>query len=402
MNLKYSFLLFLTIPAFFYSCGFLSPPVTSTGEIPAYEVIGRQDSLISDRPGGFWYALPKTRLDLTITMKKTDLIKGPFSAYAGKYLGIDNVINTNTAYWQISEIMIKPVPVPDPDHLYFVALGNLDSSSIPVSMMMNISNMGLLTGNKASEESQMIEKTSIVQPKFSYSSVFKYYSENNLFETVDTVVEKVSMDSVTIEKTVLKTKMVEKPLEQKAKEASDYIHKLKDQRISLLTGYQEIPYDPVTMKFMAGELEQMEKEYIELFTGITVETAYQQTFSITPERKDDCTPIPLTRFSTQDGIISFESPKGEMVFVQVCSQGISASKTGIVDHQQGKSGSISSRGFVYRIPEWSQISVFLGSKVQKEVELPVPQFGTIDRLPGYVTHFVMDPETGAVLQVQYP
>lgn len=394
------------------------PKITSSPKPfqPPFMVIGAGDSIIPQTTGGICYMLPKTRFDVTLHMKKTELVKGPFAAYAGKYLGIDNVINTNTSYWQIEEIEIHSTPVPDTDHLYYVAMGEMDSSSVPVAFQMNFSNIGMLTGASPMGDSKTFENTSISLSNLGYSNVFKYYSENNLFESADTVIERVLLDSVTVEKTVIKKKMVEKPLEQRAKETADLILKLKDQRLSLLTGYHEVPYDPVTMKYMADELEKMEREYIELFTGITIQSRVKRSFTYTPTSADDCIPMAMLRFSSQDGILPAESSKGEIIYIQCCSQGVAAARsrfpvkvpdTEVVDTladvpQVPVAVCKKSYGFVYRIPEWGKVTVYLGSKVQKEIGVQIPQFGTTERLPWFITKFNMDPETGAINQVRYP
>jgi hypothetical protein len=372
-----------------------------TPETPSYQVIGIGDSSVIPRPGGIVYALPKSRLDVTIYMKRTDMVKGPFASWAGKYLGIDNVINSNATTWQITDIAIKPIPVPDTAHLYYIALGALDTASVPVSLIINLSNSGFITGVWNGGDVPRIENTSIALNKPGYSSVFKYYAESNLFETVDTVVERVAVDSVMVEKTVLRTKMVEKPVEQRAKEAADFIQKLKDQRISLLTGYQEVPYDQAAIRYMAEEVEKMEQDYIELFTGISVESSHKKTVSLTPEIKDNCIPVPVARFSVQDGILPLESNKGELIYIQICAQGVAAAAARFNLSGPGDKRA-DNNGFVYRIPEWSMVTVWLGARQQKEFSMMIPQFGTTARLPWFVTKFEMDPGTGAVTRMIYP
>ncbi|MFO7722292.1 MAG: DUF4831 family protein [Bacteroidales bacterium] len=372
-----------------------------TPAAPSYQVLGIGDSAAVSRPGGLMYALPKSRLDITIYMKRTEMVKGPFSAWAGKYLGIDNVINSNGIFWEITDIAIRPIPIPDTTHLYYVALGAIDTASFPSSLIINMNSSGFLTGVWNSEESKQIENTSIELIKPGFSSVFKYYAESNLFETTDTVVERIAVDSVMVEKTILRKKMVEKPAEQRAKEAADFIQKLKDQRISLLTGYQEVPYDQAAIRYMAEEIEKMERDYIELFTGLAVETSHKKTVGMTPEIQDNCIPVPVARFSAQEGLLPVESNKGELIYIQICAQGVAQAGRRLIadvvpeNHPENN-------GFVYRIPEWSLVTLWLGARQQKEFSLMIPQFGTTARLPWFVTNFVMDPETGAVTRIIHP
>ncbi len=385
----------------FTSCFRQAAPPHKPFEPPVF-VAGVTDTLPAGNDAGVWYMLPKSRFEINVYLKRTELVKGPFSSFAGKYLGIDNVINSNTTAWQIEDIDVRATPVPDPDHLYFLAFSSGDSVPVPLELQININNIGVLSGATPTEDTRTFDATTISVSGFNYSSVFKFNAESNLFETIDTVIEKVQLDSVTVEKTVLKKKMVEKPMEQRAKEAADLIMKLRDQRLSLLTGYQEIPYDPATIKYMAGELEKMENEYIELFTGITIQTSHKRSFNYIPAPADDCIPVAMMRFSPQEGLLPAENKKGELMYVQFCSQGVRESRLKF-QTQHIKDSLMTEKnfntGFVYRNPEWAMVSVYLGNKVQKEAGFQIPQLGTVERLPWFITRFVIDPETGALISI---
>lgn len=370
--------------------------------LPPFEVVEHTPDSGLNLSGGVYYMLPKSRFEIKIQVRKTDLIKGPYADFAGKYLGIDNVINSSVTVWQIDEISVFSYAVPDTSQLYYVALREPSVSSIPANFQLNFNNLGAITGSVTTADIFLPESTSISAPGISYSDVFKFYAESNLFETVDTIVERVALDSVMVEQTILKKKMVEKPLEQRAKEASEIIQEIKEQRLRLLTGYHEIPYDPVTMKYMDGELEKMEQDYIELFTGLKVETTFFRSFFFTPELPDDCIPLTMTRFSQQDGILPIENNRGEIMYVRFCSQGVSAAQKRFLSPDSLNKENKIHTGFVYRIPEWASVTIYLGNKVQKEINMPLPQFGGTARLPGFISQFKMDPETGAILNVKYP
>ncbi len=377
-------------------------PVVQKPFVPPFRVMEAGDTQELKVPGGIYYTLPQSRLEVTFTLTRIEQVKGPYAGFAGKYLGIDNVISANSVTWQIDDISISSVAIPDTAQTYYIAMGEGDSASVPLSLIINLNAMGALSGTTPGASVQQVENNFISPSRSRYSSVFKYFSEDNLFEVVDTVIEKVTSDTQTIETKVLQKKMVEKPAEQKAKEAADFIQKIKDLRISLLTGYQEIPYDPATIRYMATELEQMEMDYIELFTGVSLATTYKRTFVYIPKKQDDCLPVSIGRFSTAEGFLPNESPRGEPVFIQVCSQGGTAAghmNQPLFVHSKPAENQ---QGFVYRIPEWSVVSIYLGQKLQKDMGILIPQLGSVQRLPWFVTHFELDPETGAIIRIQYP
>jgi hypothetical protein len=272
---------------------------------------------------------------------------------------------------------------------------------IPVSMMFHFNNIGVFSGNTPAEDSRVYETSTIQGTGGYYSSVFKYHAESNLFETIDTIVERVMLDSVSVEKTVLRKKLVEKPMEQRAKETSDLILKLREERLRILTGYQEIPFDPSTIRFMVGELERMEREYIELFTGLTSQTNHTRRFYFTPTPGDNCMPVPMIRFSAQEGVLPLEGSRGDVMYIQCCAQGVKDARNRF-RMDLDSLANLHNTGFVYRNPEWAMLTIFLGSRMQKEIGFQVPQYGTSERLPWFVTKFSLDSETGALIQVRYP
>jgi len=178
--------------------------------VPPFVVIGADDTLVPVKPGGIWYLLPQTRIEVVVHAKRTELVKGPYAAFAPRYLGIENVINTQTVFWQLEDIELNTTPVPDPSQLYYVSIGNMDSVSIPFSMHLNFNSFGTLTGSETIESNYRVGRTFMSPPQPTYSSVFKHHAESNLFEMVDTIIERVVMDSITVETKVLRTKMVER------------------------------------------------------------------------------------------------------------------------------------------------------------------------------------------------
>jgi len=399
--LLFSALLFLLVT----SCHrFFSETPVSKPFTPPFIVLGEHDTLIPAKPGGIWYMLPQSMIEVTVHTQRTELVKGPYAAFASKYLGIDNVITNNHIYWQLEDITIGTTPVPDPDHLYYVSLGDADSVEIAIPLELYVNPQGSITCAAGAGKRFTVGQSFMAAPQPDYSSVFKLHAESNLFEKIDTIIEQVMQDSIKVEKRVLRTKMIEKPIEQRAKETADLILKMREDRIRLLVGFQEIPYDPVTIKYLVDELERVEREYIELFTGLRLETKHSRSFFIIPKQSDDCVPIPMMRFSSQEGVSPASHSRGQLLYLQVCSEGVSEaiSRFRFLNVHDTLKSQLPATGFVYRNPEWTKISVYLGNALQKEVGVQIPQFGRVERLPWNVTRFNMDPETGSVRFLQIP
>jgi hypothetical protein len=75
-----------------------------------------------DKPksGGVYYSLPKTIVTVEVTLNKTYKVKGPYSSYAQKYLGLSNIITENSTSYDLAGITLNSYSVPDPDQYYFV------------------------------------------------------------------------------------------------------------------------------------------------------------------------------------------------------------------------------------------------------------------------------------------
>ena len=72
--------------------------------------------------GGIYYSLPKTAITVEVTISKIYNIKGPYSAYASKYLGLSNVIKENSISYSLDDIQVKSHALPDPDQSYFIQI----------------------------------------------------------------------------------------------------------------------------------------------------------------------------------------------------------------------------------------------------------------------------------------
>ena len=55
-------------------------------------------------------------------VNKVYKIKGPYADLANKYLGITNVINENSNYFELADIQINSYSIPDTDQYYFVEI----------------------------------------------------------------------------------------------------------------------------------------------------------------------------------------------------------------------------------------------------------------------------------------
>ena len=119
-----------------------------------------------------------------------------------------------------------------------------------------------------------------------------------------------------MERQYLKRTIVEKSPDQKAKEAADFIAKIKDNRFNLISGYQEVNYNKETLEYMDSQLKVLEKEYLKLFTGISIHKTLTFSYKYIPLSNQINTEIPIFKFSKSKGTMELDEPGGKVVTIK--------------------------------------------------------------------------------------
>lgn len=364
----------------------------------SYNVIKVDSSTIENSGEGYYYALPRTIITIDISVTKNDVYKGVYAEYASKYLGIKNASQSNVTTYELSDIRINSYAEPDPDNFYFVDLNKYRASKSQ-SMFLCLRESGLIQDINDNSDAAIKQEEKALEEKNSinYAETFKYFADDNLVEKIDTIFEKVNIDTATIEKMILKRTFVEKSMEEKAKEASEFIKKIKAQRFDILTGAQEVAYSDATIKVMISELERLEKEYLMLFIGTTSKETLHYRYYYIPESQVYSASVPLFRFSKFTGIVADNYEAGEVVSIRVDrSQNTQKLEAFMKTATNGKS----THGFYYRIPEYAKFSINQGKVIKAEAAFLVNQFGLVASLPPANLKVQFFPNTGAIRKVE--
>lgn len=362
------------------------------------DVVKVSNNTVVPKAEGFYYALPRTVITVDITVTKTDRNKGVYAEYASKFLGIKNALLANVTNYELSDIHINSFSEPDPENFYFVNLSKFRPSKRN-TLYASLKESGLIQDINYSVETSAINKENptIEKKDVDYSETFKYIADQNFIEKIDTIFEKIAQDSTTIEKMILKKTIVEKSLEERAKEAADFIKKVKDQRFDILTGAQEVAYTDATIKVMISELERLEKEYLTLFIGTSSTETLHYRYYYYPESQVYSASIPLFKFSKFNGIVNENYEAGETVYIKVDR----AMNTQILEKFIKDNPSESKRhGFYYRIPENAKFSIQQGKSLKAEASFLVSQFGPITSLPAKSFKIEYFPNTGGIKRIE--
>ena len=338
---------------------------------------------------GVVYALPKVVLKLDVWIEKIEYVKGPYAFYADRLLGLSDIISTNTVTYDIAEIKISESYISDLDQLYIMNTSNVSGKSDNGNFLM-MSETGYISGR--SDLSNTLGDNSeqdVVEIIRKGDRSFKYYADANLVDKVDTIIRRVDIDTATIEKAIIKRTSIEKDMSQRAQDAATYYMEIRQNRIELISGFQEVAYSEGAISLMNNELKQLENDYLNLFIGKTLISDEHYVFYYTPTSNQPNIIAPIFKFSTDKGINYLTSSGGEKVSVAIKSNGLSEK---LLDADV----SSSVNGVVYRFPESAEVWVKYSTKEFDKQLMQIPQLGKLQVLNSHQNTFELYPTSGGI------
>jgi len=350
-------------------------------------------SVISAESNGLFYSLPQTVIQVDIIVNKIQKVKGPFSEYADQMLGLSQVTTVNSTEYELKDIRITSYNEPDPSEYYFIQMPDKQKDRKTVELFLSddgvISGAGILNQDNSSKRQRSIDLSAsrIDMPEVTNPSVF---------ERMDTVIKRISLDSTIIEQKFFRKTSAAKSVEQKAREASEFILKLDESMFNLINGYQEVNYEKGTMEFMYNQMNSMKKDYLELFKGVTSTSNETYTFYYVVDKNNPTET--LCRFSISKGILPKSSTLGDFVQIQTTS----LNKTNALKAETEKlnASQRSSHGLYYRIPDKADVIVRVGGQVKLETQFVINQLGVVTFLPASsLRNISIDNNTGTLRRV---
>lgn len=313
---------------------------------------------------GIYYALPRTVIQLDLMVDKTELVEGPFSDYA-YMVGADDVITKNGVEYLLKDVVMRTCAEADPNATFFVAMNPKKGEGLP----FNLNEKGILVGVGMEADSRWTpSEPSVKVQTMTSDKSFKYqYSSNGV-----------------------------RSEEQQARLAAEMIGRIREEKIKLLTGFQETAFTLDTYRQMYADLDEMEAEYLSLFIGKRVITPVVQTVYVTLTKD-----VPLQTvgsFSKENGFSS-SAFGGNNITVQA----ISLQTTGSINALSNSAvESLSHENkLFYRIPETVSVKVTMGGEVVVESRETLAQFGVFMLAPLGRTKIMLDPNTGQIVSMGF-
>jgi Domain of unknown function (DUF4831) len=305
--------------------------------------------------GGVVYALPRTGIRILVEVEQVKLFRGPYFAYAQKYLGINDAAKTDEENWTITGLKMETFGEPDPNAVY-KATGN-------ISTLLSLSDDGVLLGINSSVK-QTVNKI-----------VTNFYPPKQL--VAEDIWADVSMHSFVVGKDSTKRAGTNfKSFEEKAAEAASDILKLRKKKaMTLASKSDKLPPDGAAYQVMTVELDKILDNYVALFSGKRIKKTYQLSFDVVPDGKANKGLVAF-RFSPTAGVLPENNVSGKPIMLEIepnneLKQKIDASGT----------NEASTKGIYYRIPVVAQARLLSGADILAQARFPIAQFGVITSLP---------------------
>lgn len=339
---------------------------------------------------GIVYTLPRTRIHVDLWISKTQQYPGPLAEFAAEYLGIDEVITKNTVTYSIEKATINTSLEADPGQVYLVEKEEKSSGETWISFGGSAPVLTLETFDKTISPQGFSSWNKDLYLAPGQAHLFSKYTDSPRRDVIDTIIRKVSIDTLVFEKKIYKHSMVEFTDREKAMEASEQIRQIERDKYNLLIGYQETAYSRETLEFMINELEMQRMEYLSLFSGVSVKETYKFDYIVIPEAGHEGLTYKIAGFSKSNGIIA---PDGQNdLTVDIIPDETNILSKGFIENQ-------SITGIVYRVPVSVLAVLSYQGKEMDSQRIEVMQLGSIIALPPEVKRVEFNPETGRLQSV---
>jgi hypothetical protein len=341
---------------------------------------------------GIIYSLPRTVLVADLEFTRTDRIPGPYHAFAGELLGIEQVVEERSVSYTLDHASVTAYTEPDPEHIYLIEMDEKSEEAVLLEFAAN----GLMLGSKTTLPDEQVTMKWIGEPSgqsYDLNEIFPVYREASLKEVIDTITRVVTFDTLTYTEKILKRLMILQSEREKAAEASTLIHDIGQDQYTLLVGYQETAYSHDAIKYMHDQLESQRRNYLQLFTGVTRKERMNARFFILPDAGMMEEPFRLAGFSEVSGLIAVTGSDDVLLTIEA---------SGVAEKIGSASPPVAgASGYYYRIPETCEVSILFDGEMMARENIIINQAGVVRNLPPGVTDVGFDAVTGGIKRVVF-
>ncbi|MGA1976481.1 MAG: DUF4831 family protein [Bacteroidales bacterium] len=322
--------------------------------------------------GSLVYALPRSVFTVKVTLERRIEIPGPYAAYAGDFLGLKNVIDKKAERWSLRSISVNSHEEADPSEYYII-----NARDVFITNVLSMKKEGLILDLNPGSDFRNEAVETGKETNFNQFVPDDLGSDEYVEIQSDTVFRRVRVDSVFIRIPYVVEKKKPLTTEQIAERAAKRLLELRDGKIMILTGEANVfPQSDASI----NEINRLQKEYTELFTGRTFTESRLFSYDFIPEKENSGKPVTLFMLSDSAGPMEAGSGIGKPVRIEVLPEQKTKDITIISAGEQSKGNSTNDKLF-YRIPDLAVIRISLDGKTLYSSRRLVYQMGEVMQLP---------------------
>ena len=305
-------------------------------------------------------------------MERTIEKPGPYARFAGDLLGLNNVIQSESELWSIEGITVKTHEELDPSEYYVIESNNLFQTNV-LALKKEGLILDLNPGIFYSSENLIGPKEHAINQFHSYD----LGSDEYFLLQRDTAYKRISVDSTFIRIPYIVEKKKKLPIDQLAERAARRLMEMRDGKHLILSGEANVfPQNDAAI----NEMNRIEKEYMELFTGKILTESRIFSYQIIPGKEMMGRPVTLFQFSELTGPVTGTINSGIPVTVELIPEQKTKDLT-IINKQKAESDAPGFDKLYYRVPDVADMKISLGTEVLFHSRRLIYQFGNVIQLP---------------------
>jgi hypothetical protein len=322
--------------------------------------------------GSIVYGLPRTVFTFTVDFERIIEKPGPYARYASDLLGLDNVITNENESWSIEGISVNTTEELDPSEFYII-----ESNSLFQTNVLSLKKEGLILDLNPESLNSVVNISHANDQDINQLSTRDLGSDEYYMVQSDTAYKRLSIDSSFVRVPYVVEKKKRLSMDQLAERAAKRLMEMRDGKHLILTGEANVfPQSDAAII----EMNRLEKQYMELFTGKTIRQRVTYTYNIIPNRDGENKQVALFQFSEVTGPSNIAGKGGKAVTLDI----IPEQKTkdlAIIRKQKAGSDAPKYDKLYYRVPDMVNLKVSNGAEVFLNTRKLVFQFGEVIQLP---------------------
>jgi hypothetical protein len=331
---------------------------------------------ISDKSGvsagGLVYGLPLTVLDIEIEAERTIEKPGPYSRYAESLLGLTDIIKAENEYWSITAIRINTHQELDPGEFYVI-----EATSMFQTNVLALKKSGLILDLNPEIYNSKTDIFTDTETDLRSLRIYDLGADEYFQDQRDTVYRTVNVDTAFIKVPYLVTKKQKLTLDQLAEKAAVRLMEMRDGKHLILTGETNVfPQDGAAI----NEMNRLEKEYTELFTGKTLRGKHTFRYQVIPDKDQAGKQITVCTFSELTGPGTTAQKSGTPVTIELFPE-MKTKSLKEISNQTRESSSQKYGKLYYRVPDVVSVKTVFGNEIINTSRKLIYQFGEVIRLP---------------------